>query len=201
MTLITNVIRDQFILMAGDRRIIDGNGVRFPDAKKLFVGSNYCIGIEGTMESKNFIASDKVKQYIIDFNSVSPEQINLPDLHNRFVPKNNDPSYLGLRLTISGSYEDRLFSFYYCACCNQFTNLIVSDKENIRFNQFNHKDYGLFRSAMYGGPENLSELVNPSDLFVSLQKVYNRISSQINDIGELEDCCVIFKDRVEWLRT
>jgi len=69
MTLISNVIADNFIVLAADQRrafnIGSESGDLADDVNKLFVGNNYCMGIQGDVSNTENIYLNKLKAFMI----------------------------------------------------------------------------------------------------------------------------------------
>lgn len=82
MTLISNFITKDFIIIAVDRRLYDFNSKNQPildkfrgDTKKLFPGMNYCIGMQGTFISNEGVYAGRFEQAVFDTSYLSMTQL------------------------------------------------------------------------------------------------------------------------------
>lgn len=142
MTLISNIIHNDFIIIASDKRrtVIKSQKEQYSvdDENKLLQGNNYAIGVQGSLSTKN-------EKYLIglrNFVKVNiifiPEEI-IPIILNLFPNISNDENCSELNLTISGFYDDNLFSYYLKLKTSEVINCFETDTFSIRFNNENNK--------------------------------------------------------------
>ena len=143
MTLISNIIHNDFIIIASDKRrtVIksQNNQYSIDDEKKLLLGTNYAIGVQGSLSTitekyliglRNFVAVNEIS---------NPLQI-IELILNLFPNIGQDENCSDLNLTISGYFENSLFSYYLKLKTNEVINCIETDVFNLRFNNENNRN-------------------------------------------------------------
>ena len=143
MTLISNIIHNDFIIIASDKRrtVIksQNNQYSIDDEKKLLLGTNYAIGVQGSL-------STITEKYLIGLrNFVAVNEISIPLqiielILNLFPNIGQDENCSDLNLTISGYFENSLFSYYLKLKTNEVINCIETDVFNLRFNNENNRN-------------------------------------------------------------
>ena len=144
MTLISNIIHNDFIIIASDKRRTIIDRVRkeltsIDDAKKLLLGKNYAIGVQGSLQTKNINYLKNLKELVIDNNEVNPKEF-IVALTTLFPVIKEDELCTELNITFSGFYNDTLFSYYLDLKNNALVNCIDNDTFGLRSNNENNKD-------------------------------------------------------------
>jgi hypothetical protein len=144
MTLISNIIHNDFIIIASDKRrtIIDRvkkELTSIDDAKKLLSGKNYSIGVQGSLQTKNNNYLKNLNELVVDNNEVNPTEF-IVALTTLFPNINEDELCTELNITFSGFYNDTLFSYYLDLKNNIVIDCVEKDKFRLRSNNENDKD-------------------------------------------------------------
>ena len=152
MTLISNVIADNFIVLAADQRrafnIGSESGDLADDVNKLFVGNNYCMGIQGDVSNTENIYLNKLKAFISDNKTLNPLDLN-EKLQNYFNLPFFDTKVTELNLSISGFIDNSLFSFYYDIKNDIIKNCLIDDEYGVRFNNTSEREELFDRSFIH----------------------------------------------------
>lgn len=211
MTLITNFINDDFILLAGDKRLTkkdaQGDIEYFEDnAQKLFLGDNYCIGLQGKVKGFNYDHVESLATFVDEFPTLEPTDIEIGFLKEKL----NIPHRTDLTLTISGVWESKLFSFFVDFNPSTITDCLIEDSYRLRFNRENSKEipsYLLYSQALVyidhyfrdKREDRNTDLASLSreKLVGVFQYVYKRFEESLRykyiGVGQLMDYCVIEK--------
>jgi hypothetical protein len=214
MTLITNYFNKENIIIASDKRRTllnkeENLSKSKDDAIKLLHSSNYVVGVNGVLATKNCDLLKNINQLVLDYENIIPSDF-VQIVKSGIVPliENNNE----LNLTISGVYSNELFSFYYKAREDILIDCMTADKENIRFNGENMLKEKLCKQGFRFIRENLRnlKLVNIEDLsmprlsnfnlekiIVALKWMYEKFNNNDNHyytIGGKMDYCIIHKN-------
>lgn len=154
MTLISNIIHNDFIIIASDKRrtvIVNQNEqYSVDDEKKLLLGINYAIGVQGSLSTKNEKYLIKLREFVSSNEVNNPLEI-IPLIFKLFPDITKDENCSDLNLTFSGFFENSLFSYYLKLKTNEIINCLKTDTFSIRFNNENNKDDDMLvrRSLIY----------------------------------------------------
>lgn len=154
MTLISNIIHNDFIILASDKRrtVIVSQNEQYSadDERKLLRGKNYAIGIQGSLSTKNEKYLINLRKFVEDNVIENPLEI-IPLILKLFPKINEDDNCSDLNLTFSGFYDNSLFSYYLKLKTNEVINCIKTDSLGVRFNNENdkHIDTLLRRSLLF----------------------------------------------------
>lgn len=116
MTLITNYIGKDYIIIAGDKRVTRVDEVKKMNiledrAVKIFTGGKYCIGIQGDVKTEKSNYHNRLALFIKKSHDlIPPELINM--LLNEFSDVHEDKEVYELNLIISGTNGNELFSYF-----------------------------------------------------------------------------------------
>jgi hypothetical protein len=154
MTLISNIIHNDFIIIASDKRrtVIKSKNEQYSvdDENKLLLGSNYAIGVQGSLSTKNEKYLIGLRNFVEVNKIISPEEV-IPIIINLFPNISNDENCSELNLTFSGFYDGNLFSYYLKLKTNEVINCVETDNFSIRFNNENniYNDILVRRSLLF----------------------------------------------------
>ncbi len=229
MTLITNYFDKEKIIIASDsRRMRQKNDKGI----KLYCFENFVIGINGIINNEYLINNTpyatRYLSIIVDFMghikiqepSILIEKIRKElylavgerrNVHEKSIASLRKQEYnklkFDLNITISGFYENQLFSFYYQFENDLLTNCLEVDKSNIRFNEQNKiekpcfsksddfiKEWFLQQNLTYYTISSLKEL-NEVQIIEALKFMYDRYdkSRVCQNIGGPMSYCIIRK--------
>lgn len=143
MTLISNIIHNDFIIIASDKRrtviVSQNKQYSVDDENKLLIGYNYAIGVQGSLSTINEKYLIGLRNFVEVNKVINPEEI-IPIILYLFPNIGNDENCLELNLTISGFYNNNLFSYYLKLKTSEVINCIETDIYSIRFNNENNKN-------------------------------------------------------------
>lgn len=142
MTLISNIVHNDFIIIASDKRrtiTLPENKLKsVDDENKLLLGENYALGVQGTLKTKNQKYLEKLRAFVKEHPIANPLEF-IKEILGLFPNINEDEFVTDLNLTFSGFYEDALFSYYINAINFDVINNSESDKDGIRANNENDR--------------------------------------------------------------
>lgn len=138
MTLITNIITEEYIIMAADKQKtlmerVTGRPTGVEYVNKFLSGENYVVGIQGTAATSSYDYFRILEQFVIDNPNVKPD--GLPQLLLQTLSSvMDDAEVKELNLTISGNHQGALFSFYLKVPAQEIHNCITEPDYSILFN-------------------------------------------------------------------
>jgi hypothetical protein len=218
MTLISNIINQDYIIIASDKRrtVIENNNsfTAYDDANKLLLGNNYAIGVQGSLQTKNNKYLEKITNLVHQNNVINPIDF-IGKIFDIFPKIEEDELCLNLNLTLSGFYEKHLFSYYLDIKNKTIVNCLEEDKISIRANNENDntlEEAVLIRHLLIFIKRNLNERgkyerftelnfsnYSFSDLITSLIFAYNRFNEndeRFKEIGGNMEYAVFSKDTI-----
>jgi hypothetical protein len=143
LTLISNIIHNDFIIIASDKRrtikLQENQYKSIDDENKLLKGNNYAIGVQGFLKTKNENYLDKIREFVSNNNDASPQEF-IKNILVLFPTIKEDEYCIDLNITFSGFYNNVLFSYYFDVKNNSVVNCIESDTFRLRANNENDKD-------------------------------------------------------------
>ena len=215
MTLITNIILPDKIIIAADQLKSGGN----PDTKrlgvfsfvnKLIVAENYVIGPQGSLKTTNGNYWQMLQDFARDNSNLSPDQL-IERVLELLSDVPNDQRAGELNLAISGFYDGSLFSYLLNIKTGAIKNL-KAENENLVFNgsitgtEITHQALismnRFLRAREKNEIESLEEMVEFEERFLihSLKNLYMRFrvntDARFEMIGGGMDYCVIAKDSI-----
>lgn len=209
MTLISNIIHNDFIIIASDKRrtvtVSPAEEYSVDDENKLLLGEKYAIGVQGSLSTKNEKYLIRLREFVATNKASNPLEI-IPLILMLFPNINQDDNCSVLNLTFSGFFENSLFSYYLKLKTNEVVNCLEADIYNVRFNNENDKyDDMLVRRSLlfikiYLQENNLYNKIalpniiefDRTTIFKALNFMYGKF--HINDVdfytigGEMEYC-------------
>lgn len=209
MTLITNIILEDRIIIAADQLVRQRNpitgqmgGSTF--VNKLIIADNYVIGLQGSL-----VTSIDYRQRLMDFainNPNLPPQTLIDGINELLADVQRDGRVVEFNLTVSGFHENEMFSHYLNIKEGRAKNLIVEDNRIILngevadteiTNQALISINNFLRVKGKHEIEKLSDILNFDLQFLlhTLQNLYSRFNANTDArfqmIGGLIDYCEI----------
>lgn len=142
MTLISNIVHHDFIIIASDKRrtitLAENKLESVDDENKLLLGENYALGIQGTLKTKKEKYLEKIRGFVNENKIANPPEF-IQNILILFPDIKNDEFVTELNFTFSGYYNEVLFSYYINAVNFKVIDNIENDKYAIRANNENDR--------------------------------------------------------------
>ncbi|RZK19328.1 MAG: hypothetical protein EOO43_11820 [Flavobacterium sp.] len=142
MTLISNILHNDYIIIASDKRrtitSAENKLESVDDENKLLLGENYALGIQGTLKTKKEKYLEKLRAFVKENKIANPPEF-IQKILKLFPDIEKDELVTELNFTVSGFYKDALFSYYINVVNSTVIDNIENDKYAIRANNENDR--------------------------------------------------------------